>query len=112
MFGIGGTEIFIIIALVLILFGPDKLPAMGRTIGKFIREFKRAQDTMESVIRAEMHSDKRPASAKTSWSVAADEDEESEEEEESEEPARSVSRPGGSASGIEDEEPEDEEEEE
>ncbi len=112
MFGIGGTELFIIIVLVLVLFGPDKLPAMGRTVGQFIREFKRAQDTMESVIRAEMHSDKRPASVKTSWSVPADEEEESEEEEETEKPGRPSSQSGRIASGVDDEETEDEEEEE
>ena len=54
MFGISGTELFIIIVFVLLIFGPDKLPAVGRTVGQMMREFKRAQQTMESLIKAEM----------------------------------------------------------
>jgi TatA/E family protein of Tat protein translocase len=61
VFGIGGTELFIIVVFVLLIFGPDKLPQFGRTIGQMMREFKRAQETMEAVIRAEVYSDKRPA---------------------------------------------------
>ena len=61
MFGISGTELFIIVVFVLLIFGPDKLPQFGRTIGQMMREFKRAQETMEAVIRAEVYSDKRPA---------------------------------------------------
>jgi sec-independent protein translocase protein TatB len=51
--GLGGTEIVIIAVFALLIFGPDKIPQMARTIGRFQREFKRAQDTMESTIRAE-----------------------------------------------------------
>ena len=43
MFGpIGTTELIIILVLALIIFGPGKLPDVGRAIGKSIREFKRA----------------------------------------------------------------------
>ena len=61
MFGISGTELFIIVVFVLLIFGPDNLPKFGRTIGQMMREFKRAQETMEAVIRAEVYADKRPA---------------------------------------------------
>ncbi len=54
MLGIGGTELFIIVVFVLLIFGPDKLPQLGRTVGRFMKEFKRAQDSMESQIKAEM----------------------------------------------------------
>ena len=54
MFGIGGTELVIIMVFALMIFGPDKLPQLGRTIGKFSREFKRAQDQMEAQIKREM----------------------------------------------------------
>ncbi|MBE0416964.1 MAG: twin-arginine translocase TatA/TatE family subunit [Coriobacteriia bacterium] len=56
-----GTELFIIVVFVLLIFGPEKLPQFGRTIGQMMREFKRAQETMEAVIRAEVYSDRRPA---------------------------------------------------
>lgn len=55
MFGIGGNEIIIIVFVALLLFGPDKLPQAARTIGRFMREFKRYQAMMESTFRAEMY---------------------------------------------------------
>lgn len=55
MFGIGGTELIVIAVVALLLFGPDKLPQFGRTIGRFLRDFKRYQDIMEATIRAEMY---------------------------------------------------------
>lgn len=95
MFGISGFELFIIIAFALIIFGPDKLPQMARTAGRFINQFKRFQEDMENVIRAEMYgADKRQriaetvgGSVATAESVASaagddyDDDEEEEEEE-------------------------------
>jgi TatA/E family protein of Tat protein translocase len=55
VFGISGFELLIIVAFVLIIFGPDKLPELSRTVGKFMKTFKRAQEDMERVIRAEMY---------------------------------------------------------
>ncbi|MDO9556460.1 MAG: twin-arginine translocase TatA/TatE family subunit [Coriobacteriia bacterium] len=55
MFGIGGTELVIVAVVALLLFGPDKLPQIARTVGRFMRDFKRYQDMMESTIRAEMY---------------------------------------------------------
>jgi TatA/E family protein of Tat protein translocase len=54
LFGIGGWEFVLIAGLALLLFGPDKLPQFARTIGRFMRDFKRYQDLMESTIRAEV----------------------------------------------------------
>ena len=54
MGGIGGIEIFIILVVALVIFGPQKLPEMGRSIGKAIREFKNAgteiQDELTKVV--------------------------------------------------------------
>ena len=41
MFGLGATELLIILALVLVLFGAGKLPQLGRGLGEGIRNFKR-----------------------------------------------------------------------
>ncbi|MBF0545011.1 MAG: twin-arginine translocase TatA/TatE family subunit [Candidatus Riflebacteria bacterium] len=41
--GIGFTELIVILVIVLILFGPGKLPEIGKALGKGIREFKKAQ---------------------------------------------------------------------
>lgn len=42
MWGIGGWEIAIILLIVLIIFGPSKLPQMGKAMGQAIKEFKKA----------------------------------------------------------------------
>lgn len=60
MFGIGGSEFLIIAVIVVMLFGPDKLPKLARTIGRFMSEFKRYQAMMESTLRAEMYLTEEP----------------------------------------------------
>lgn len=54
VFGISGFEFAMIVLLVLVIFGPDKLPEIARTAGKAIRMFKTAQADMERLIRIEM----------------------------------------------------------
>jgi sec-independent protein translocase protein TatA len=41
-FGIGGTELLIILAIVLLLFGGAKLPQLARGLGQSMKEFKKA----------------------------------------------------------------------
>ena len=55
--GIGGTEILVVMALVLILFGPDKLPGLARGMGKTIKEFKKAANGVEEQFRQAMEED-------------------------------------------------------
>ena len=55
MFGIGGFKLIIILAAGLILIGPDKLPEVARTVGKFMKQFKQIQDEVTSTIRSEMY---------------------------------------------------------
>jgi len=54
VFGISGFELLLILAFVLIIFGPDKLPQLAKTIGSAMSMFKSAQQDMEKVIKAEM----------------------------------------------------------
>ena len=44
--GIGFYELIVIFVIVLIIFGPGKLPDFGQAIGRGIREFKRAQNDL------------------------------------------------------------------
>jgi TatA/E family protein of Tat protein translocase len=54
MFGIGETEFVLILIFAFLLFGPDKLPAMGRTIGRGLRQFREAQDSVTKVVQSEV----------------------------------------------------------
>ena len=63
MFGIGGTELIIILVFGLLIFGPDKMPQMGRTIGRALRQFQQAQDDMTRVLKAELYSKEDAESA-------------------------------------------------
>ncbi|XTZ20118.1 MAG: twin-arginine translocase TatA/TatE family subunit [cyanobacterium endosymbiont of Rhopalodia fuxianensis] len=40
MFGLGWTEVVVIIGVALLIFGPKKIPKIGSTLGKTLREFK------------------------------------------------------------------------
>jgi sec-independent protein translocase protein TatA len=51
---IGFGEILIILVLALIIFGPRRLPEMGRTIGRSLREFRRATSEIRSEIEADL----------------------------------------------------------
>ena len=46
MFGIGETELALIFLFVFLLFGPDKLPGIGRTVGRALRQMRAAQDNV------------------------------------------------------------------
>ena len=49
MFGLGGMELAVILVLALIVFGPKRLPEIGRTLGKGMREFKSTVGEIEDV---------------------------------------------------------------
>lgn len=55
LFGIGGFELFLILLFGFLLFGPDKLPAMAKTLGKAIGKFRNAQEEMNKVIKNEVY---------------------------------------------------------
>ena len=52
---LGIQEMIVIFVLALVLFGPKKLPELGRTIGKAITEFRRASNDLKASFEREMH---------------------------------------------------------
>lgn len=52
MFGIGGFELFIILIFGFLIFGPEKLPEIAKTVGKGIAHFRQAQNEMNEVIKS------------------------------------------------------------
>jgi sec-independent protein translocase protein TatA len=55
MFGsIGPTELVLIFIVALLVFGPKKLPEIGRTVGKAIREFKKTSEEIKGRIEEEI----------------------------------------------------------
>ena len=54
MFGIGSTELLVILVVALIVIGPSKLPDIMRTLGKGMAEFKRMSNDVKSTLDAEI----------------------------------------------------------
>ena len=73
-FGIGATELIIVLVIVLIIFGPKRLPSLGRSLGGGMREFK------DSVTGKNKDDDEKeviegPDPSNVTTSAAADEEE-------------------------------------
>ncbi|GAB6176064.1 hypothetical protein JCM16814_09550 [Desulfobaculum senezii] len=54
MFGIGSTELLLILGIALLVIGPKKLPQMARSLGKAMGEFKRVSNDVKRTIDAEV----------------------------------------------------------
>jgi sec-independent protein translocase protein TatA len=52
-FGLGGSELLIILAIILLLFGGAKLPALAKGLGQSVKEFKKAANENEEDEKAE-----------------------------------------------------------
>lgn len=59
MFGtLGGPELFLILVVALIVFGPRKLPEIGKSVGKMMAEFRKASQDFQRTIEEEVEAEK------------------------------------------------------
>lgn len=79
MFGIGETELVLILLFAFMIFGPDKLPGMGKTLGRALRQFMNAQEGFTQVVQTEIvdpateaMSDKKPNRKREEFDEDAD----------------------------------------
>jgi TatA/E family protein of Tat protein translocase len=54
MLDIGFQELAVIMVLALLIFGPDKLPELGRRLGRALRDFRRASDEFRSTVETNL----------------------------------------------------------
>jgi sec-independent protein translocase protein TatA len=99
MFGsIGMPELIIILVIALIIFGPRKLPELGKSLGRSINEFKKAstdlQNTLEQEIKIEEQKEKaaKDRDEEKSASAAFDNDRFDKDKDDQNQPPQSVSR--------------------
>jgi sec-independent protein translocase protein TatB len=68
---LGGPELILILVIALIVFGPRRLPEIGKSIGKMLGEFRRASNEFQRTIQDEVEADKLRAPAANTPAVAA-----------------------------------------
>ncbi|NHM27389.1 twin-arginine translocase TatA/TatE family subunit [Desulfofundulus sp. TPOSR] len=57
MFGMGPWELILILIIALVIFGPSKLPEVGQALGKGLREFRRAANSVREEMKEEVMQD-------------------------------------------------------
>jgi TatA/E family protein of Tat protein translocase len=73
MFGsIGMPELVVILVIALIIFGPRKLPELGRSLGRSIGEFRRASNELRSTLEEEIRVEEQKSTAAKAPSTPSD----------------------------------------
>ncbi len=73
MFGsLGMPELIVIFVIALVIFGPRKLPELGRSLGRGIAEFKKATNELQSTLEQEINADEVRTKAATQTAAAHD----------------------------------------
>lgn len=70
VFGLGSTEIMVILFIVLLLFGAKKLPELARGLGKSVSEFKKATNEAEKEMKSAMDEVEKPTDKKAQAEIS------------------------------------------
>jgi len=71
MFGIGGTELLVILVVALIVLGPKSLPKLARTLGRTMGEFRRVSTEFQRTMNLEAAMEEEKEQAKRAAAAAA-----------------------------------------
>lgn len=72
MFDIGFQELILILVIALLVFGPTRLPELGRALGRAMREFRRASEEFRSTVETNLHLNEPDPVVATPERAAAD----------------------------------------
>jgi len=75
MFGIGTSELLVILLIALIVLGPKEIPKVARTLGRAMREFQRVTDELRHTIDMEIENDERASPKPTENKIEEKKDE-------------------------------------
>ncbi len=70
MFGIGMTELMVILVVALIVFGPTRLPELARSLGRAMGEFRRASTDLRQTFNEAVEPKPEPAAPQTAPAIA------------------------------------------
>ena len=70
MFNLGFPELILILVIALVVFGPGKLPEIGRAVGKGLSEFKKATNSLMSDVNKPLESAPQPPTTPPAQSIA------------------------------------------
>jgi len=72
IFGLGPLELIVILAVVLLIFGPSQIPKLGKMFGQSMRDFRDASKKLDDEVEDRRVADDRRASASRSSSASRD----------------------------------------
>lgn len=64
MFGLGPTELIIILVIALVIFGPSRLPKVGQSVGQALRAFRDSTDKVQDEVKKSLEETPAPSETK------------------------------------------------